>query len=131
MVMIYNDKISVEYGSSNLFQFGEYPVQYRPVPSKQNMDTGVLVRSFAKKANEDKIVEVNPAQVSVIDRTMYSIVFVNWKIAGSKYQQTENGIITKTSVIDSNNSEIERVRTESGIDLSRVLTNPLEYWRGY
>lgn len=131
MVMIYNDKISTEYGSSNVLQLGQSPIMYRPTPNKQNMETGILVRSFAKKANEDKIIEVDPSQVSVINKTMYMVVFINWKITGSKYPQTENGIITKTGVIDSNNTEIDRVKTETGVDLSKVLTNPLEYWRGY
>jgi hypothetical protein len=129
--MIYNDKLSSEYGSSKNMFFGTSPVEFKPIPTKEQYQSGIIVRYFAKKINENKIVEIDPSTASGIDKNLYVVVNLGWKIAGSSEKRIVNGIIEKSSVSENNLSEINRVKIESGVDLSSNLTNLLEFWRGY
>lgn len=129
--MIYNEKISSEYGSFKGVLFGTAPVKYNSLPTKEQYRSGILVRYFAKKINEDKIIEIDPSTSAGIDKNLYVVVSLVWKIAGSKEKKIVNGIIEKSSVSENNAFEINRVKIETGVDLSSVLPNLLEYWRGY
>ena len=129
--MIYNDKLSSEYGKSTGMLFGNAPIEYNPTPTKEQYRSGILVRYFAKKINEDKILEIDPATIATIDKNLYVVVNLAWKIVGSKEKKIVNGIIEKSSVPENNAAEINRVKVETGVDLSVVLSNLVEYWRGY
>jgi hypothetical protein len=129
--MIYNENISKEYGISNLNMVGVSPIEYRPSPIKDDYQSGFITRYFSKKINENKIYEIDPSTVSLIEKKLYYIVNLNWKISGSKEKVMNGNIIEKTGVIESNQSEIDRVKNETQIDLSRKLSNRLEFWRGY
>jgi hypothetical protein len=129
--MIYNDKLLSEYGNSNIMSFGNAPIEYKLVPSKEQYQFGVIVRYFAKKVNENKIFEIDPASVPTINKNLYVVASLNWKISGSKEKKIVNGIIEKSSVSENNAAEINRVKIETGVDLSFVLSNLVEYWRGY
>jgi hypothetical protein len=129
--MIYNDKLSSEYGKSTGMLFGNAPIEYNPIPTKEQYRSGILVRYFAKKINEDKIIEIDPAKISGLDKNLYVIVNLTWKISGSKEKKIVNGIIEKSSVSENNAAEINRVKIETSVDLSVVLSNLVEYWRGY
>ena len=129
--MIYNDKLSSEYGKSTSMFFGDVPTEYRPIPTKEQYQSGILIRYFAKKINENKIIEIDPAKISGLDKNLYVTVNLTWKISGSKEKKIINGIIEKSSVSENNAAEINRVKIETGVDLSFVLSNLVEYWRGY
>lgn len=125
--MINNEKLVKEYGDSNIISFGAYPTEYRPKPEKRDYDLGFITRYFSKKVNENRIIEVDPAFAESINKSLYATVNLHWKISGSKDKVIVNGIIDKTGVIDSNTAEIERIKLESGIDLSKKLINKLEF----
>lgn len=129
--MIYNDKIVKEYGGANIDLFGLSPVEYRPKPTKDDYSSGFITRFFAKKVNENKIFEIDPALAPFIEKKMYAVVNLNWKISGSKEKVVKNNIIDKTGVADSNDAEIQRVKATWDVDLSNKLLNRLEFWRGY
>jgi hypothetical protein len=57
-------------------------------------------------------------------------VQVRWKITGPKNNIYKGNVLDKAGVIDQNTFEIDRIRKEEGVDLSSVLANRLEYWRG-
>jgi len=129
--MIYNENIVKEYGTSNLNMVGISPVEYRPAPTKEDYQSGFITRYFSKKINENKIFEINPATAPLIEAKLYYVVSLNWKISGTKERVMNGNIIEKTGVIESNQSEIDRVKIETQIDLSNKLYNKLEFWRGY
>lgn len=129
--MIYNDKLVSEYGTTSGMLTGNPPIEYNPVPTKEQYRSGILVRYFAKKINENKLLEIDPSKISGLDRNLYVIVNLTWKISGSKEKKIVNGIIEKSSVSENNAAEINRVKVETGVDLSVVLSNLVEYWRGY
>jgi hypothetical protein len=57
-------------------------------------------------------------------------VQVRWKITGPRNNIYKGNILDKAGVIDQNTFEIDRIKKEEGVDLSSVLANKLEYWRG-
>jgi hypothetical protein len=129
--MIYNDKLTSEYGIISGMLTRNPPVKYNPVPTKEQYQSGILIRYFVKKVNEDKIIEIDPSKINGLDKNLYVVVSLNWKISGSKEKKIVNGIVEKSSVSENNAAEINRVKIETEVDLSFALSNLVEYWRGY
>lgn len=127
--MIYNDKISSEYGRFVELN-GEYPTPYKPMPSKKDYDNGLIMRAFSKRINGNAIMEVNMEQANRLNSELYKVVVARWKISGPRENRMIDGIL-EYGVSQSNKYEIERIRKEEDIDLSKTLNNPLEYWRGH
>jgi hypothetical protein len=127
--MKYNDAIVNEYGGF-IGIMGQSPLQAKPFPTKEDYFKGSFTRVFAKKINDDILVEINPDQSRNINQDLYKIVSINWTISGVRENSYSKGVIT-TGVSDSNNFEINRALKEDEVDLRKVLPNPLEYWQGH
>jgi hypothetical protein len=127
--MKYNDAIVNEYGNF-VGMMGQSPLQAKPLPTKQDYFKGNFTRVFAKKINDDILVEINSEQYRNINQDLYKIVSINWTISGVRENSYSKGVIT-TGVSDSNKFEINRALKEDGVDLRKVLPNPLEYWQGH
>jgi len=127
--MKYNDVIVAEYGKFVGIS-GESPSPSKPVPSVRDYTKGNFTRSFAKKINDNVLVEIKSEQANKINQDLYKVVYINWVIIGPRENRSINGIID-AGVADLNRFEIERVHTEDGIDLKKVLPNMLEYWQGH
>ena len=129
--MIYNEKISQEYGKTSLISTGVEIYPYKPTPTSTDYASGIIRRVFVKKVNDPKAIEINPEQESLVNKDLYQIVSIDWKISGSKSSHKINGIIEKTGIVENNEVEISHVKLDSGVDLSLVLPNLLEFWRGF
>jgi hypothetical protein len=127
--MRYNDAIAFEYGTSDVTG-GYAPVPYKPLPSPKDYDNGYINRTFAKKINENIIMEMDYASTNDINQDLYAIVVMSWKISGPRENIYDGNTIVQNGVATQNKFEIERVKKENGIDLSKALPNLLEYWRG-
>lgn len=127
--MKYNDKIPSEYGSF-IDLNGEYPLPSKPLPNKNDYDKGVFMRAFSKRINGNIINEVSMEQANRLNSELYKVVVAKWTISGPRENRMINGIL-EYGVKQSNKYEIERIIKEEGIDLSKVLNNHLEYWRGH
>lgn len=128
--MIYNDKITTEYGVNTLF-LGASPIAYQPRPTADDYKTGYFTRWFSKRVNDEKATEIDPKTSGQISTQLYTLVSLIWMISGPKDPKIVNRIVEKPGVFNGNRMEIMRVKNETGIDLSKTLTNPLELWRGY
>lgn len=127
--MKYNDTIVGEYGKFVGIS-GESPLPAKPVPSDKDYTNGNFTRAFAKKTNDDVLVEIKSDQANKINQDLYKVVYINWVIIGPRENLKIDGIVDP-GVSDLNRFEIERVQKEAGIDLKKVLPNPLEYWQGH
>ena len=127
--MKYNDAIVNEYGNF-VGTMGQSPLQAKPLPTKEDYFKGSFTRVFAKKINDDVLVEINPDQPRNINRDLYKIVSINWAISGVRENSNSKGVITP-GVSDLNIFEINRALKEDEVDLRKVLPNPLEYWQGH
>lgn len=127
--MKYNNTIVTEYGNF-LGTIGQPPQQVKPSPDQQDYLNGNFTRTFAKKVNENVIIEINLEQSYRINQDLYKVVYINWVIIGPKENRHIDGVIDP-GVSELNRFEIERVQKEDGIDLKKVLPNLLEYWQGH
>lgn len=129
--MIYNDSILKSYGSFPDAEGGMVVEKYKPKPSTEDFKTGFINRAFVKKINENTIVEIDYKNKSKLNKYLYKVVIVSWKISGPKIDVIKNGIVDKAGVVDQNRAEIDRIMKEEDVDLSSVLANLSEFWRGY
>jgi hypothetical protein len=125
-----NPDIVKQYGD-NMDVRTSAPISTKPLPTKYDYTVGIFYRYFAKKINENVLVEIKSEDIQKINASLYTIATVNWKITGPRENKYTNNFIDGTGVIQQNLHEIERVYKEYGVDLKNVLPNPLEYWRGY
>jgi hypothetical protein len=128
--MIYNDTLKSSYGEFEEITSTASIKSRRSLPSQEEYDAGYISRFFAKKANENVIIEIDYDSVSSINSFLYKVVKVDWKITGPRNNTLKNGILDRAGVTEQNKFEIERVKKEEGVDLSSTLPNLLEYWRG-
>lgn len=128
--MRYNENITFEYGESNIPSLAS-PVAYKPLPTEEDYKLGYIIRTFAKKINENTIVEMNYADAKEINSDLYAVITATWKITGPRNNLRKGSMIMDDGVEDQNKFEIDRIIKEQGIDLSKALPDPLEYWRGY
>jgi len=128
--MIYNETLSSQYGSFVDIGNATNIVTFKPTPSNEDYMSGYITRTFVKKVNENIIHEVPYIFKGSVNKYLYKAVDVKWKITGPKNNIYKGNILDKAGVTEQNKFEIDRVRTEDGVDLSGVLNNPLEYWRG-
>jgi hypothetical protein len=130
-IMIYNETLVKSYGSAPEVFMGTSPKPCSVLVSAEDYSVGYVRRTFAKKANEDVVVEIKYSDSASINTALYKIVNLNWKVSGPKNDVMKNGILDKAGVVEQNFAEIDRVNVEQGVDLTRQLSNLLEFWRGY
>ena len=129
--MIYNDALSSIYSGTEPVSLGASPIPTRPTPTALDYANGYITRAFAKKVNEDIVVEISNQQISGLNADLYAAVKITWTITGPKYDKYNGKVIDQSGVIKQNQFEISRVMKEAGINLGKILSNPLEFWRGY
>jgi hypothetical protein len=125
-----NDNLVKEYGSFSDLTTGSPLVKIKHNPTDKEYSSGIMVRFFAKKINENQITEISYENSLRINQSLYKVVSVQWKIRGPKFNVSKGSFIEKSGVTEQNLLEVDRVKKEHAIDLSSVLGNPLEYWRG-
>lgn len=127
--MKYNENISIEYGEFGDIM-GESPIPSRPSPNIDDYKLGIFKRAFAKKINDERIVEISMEQANNLNTDLYIVIVAQWTISGIRETKTTNGIL-EHGVNQMNRFEIDRIKKEQFIDLNKVLPNMLEYWRGH
>ena len=129
--MKYNDAITAEYGGSSGKLTGISPTTNKPHPKDSDYNNGYFTRVFIKKVNENILMEIRPEDAKSINAILYKIVYLNWRITGIKDTVRSSSMVNIIGVSQQNLFEIDRIKKEQELDLSRLLQNPLEYWRGY
>lgn len=128
--MIYNDKLPAQYGTFTEISSISDISKSKPFPTEVDFENGYIQRYFLKKINENIIFETSYLSAMNSKNNLYKLVNLRWKISGPKNNVYKANILDKAGVTEQNRSEIERVKKETGVDLSGTLTNLLEYWRG-
>ena len=128
--MIYNQALSSQYGTFDEIGRITDINTFKPSPTDEDYDRGYIIRVFSKKINENVIKEISYTDEMLVNTNLYKTVKVRWKITGPKNNIHKGTTLDKAGVTEQNKFEIDRIKKEEGIDLSGVLNNPLEYWRG-
>lgn len=129
--MIYNDTLKISYDAVGSELTKPPPQSFRPTPTAKDYEAGYINRSFAKKLNENIVIEIEGSASAKDVSPLYTTVTLSWKITGPKDDRRSGRVIEDVGVINYNRGEIARVLAENDIDLAGVLSNPAEFWRGY
>lgn len=128
--MIYNDNLKNLYGTFNEISGITSLTRYKPRPTSQDYARGYITRYFAKKINEDVIIEIDHNGANNVNQLLYKVVNFPWRISGPRVTTVKNGIADKQGVSDQNRFEIDRIYKEEDVDLAGTLTDLLEFWQG-
>lgn len=130
--MIYNVDIATEYGKfSGLPPVVRTPTRFRPSPSGMDYSVGYFTRVLVIKRNDSSnVTEIDPRSTD-LNVSLYDRIPIKWRISGPRDRVEANRVIEDFGVYDSNQSAIGAASTVAGTNLNRVLSNPLDYWRGY
>lgn len=129
--MIYNDGLKSAYDLFGATSLPTTPASDKPAPSQPAYEAGYITRRFAKKLNDSTLFEVGQSVIPPETSALYTIVSLKWKISGPLQDKRDGNLIQETGILNYNRSEIQRVLAETDVDLSNILTNLSEYWRGY
>lgn len=127
--MIYNENIVSEYGTFVGLSTST-PTVYRKSPTSSDYATGYFTRWFVKKINEPILFEVENGQSANANVALYTPVSLVWQISGPRDPIYSGKVLDRQGVGQQNLYSISTALAETGVDLSGILTNPLEFWRG-
>lgn len=128
--MKYNDKLVSEYGSFKNVDVVNRPIPapFKPTPSSTNYSQGFISRTFLVKRNDQLFFqEIEASQIPNVNRSIYDVITVDWKITGNRDKTIVNGIVEDFGVLEYNQIRINELRKKSRVP----NLDPLEFWRGY
>ena len=127
--MIDNPQLSRLYGSANLsLPRIILPQPFKPSPDKGDYASAYISRTIVLKRNDvGDGREIDPSLIGLVNEGSYQIYSIRWKISGSRNKKVVDGIVEDFGVEDSNKITIQKAHPA----ISRILSDPLEFWRGY
>lgn len=129
--MIINDNLSSQYGSSSILLYDSPPVPYKPSPTANDYAAGYIYRSFIVRNSNGTGYEINPAEASEVNTSIYSVSQITWRISGYANFTKVGNIVEDFGVAPQNIQQIVDIKINTNVSLSPFLPNPLEFWRGY
>lgn len=89
-----------------------------------------MSRYFVTKRNQNQIIETNARDYSATDDGFFIKGELKWQISGIKNNLRKGSMLVESGVEEFNRLQISNLKkTMPGIE--NVLTNPLQFWRGY
>lgn len=112
--------------------FGNYyePSSYKLILKDVDYASGYIKRYFVGRINFQDIFETDEASYNLTTENFYRKLKVNWKITGPEYNVYEGKMLSETGVINYNKLRIKELN-EVFKDVSNVVNDPKQYWRGY
>ena len=104
-----------------------YPVYNKPLPQKNDYETGFIYRYFVKKINDKTIYEISKENYVDVSPNIYAKISIEWKLTGKKYNVFQNKIKIYDGVYDHNIAQINKYKQYLP-GLEKILRNPLEFW---
>jgi hypothetical protein len=128
MILNTDPKLKYRLGLDN-FSF-LIPATYLPTPSPNMYEVGFMSRYFVTKRNQNQIIETNARDYSATDDGFFIKGELKWQISGIKNNLRKGSMLVESGVEEFNRLQISNLKkTMPGIE--NVLTNPLQFWRGY
>ena len=75
--------------------------------------------------------EINSVDATNLDNRIYTVYRFLWRISGEADFVKKNNIIIDYGVKNQNQKTLENIKKTENIDLSRIIKNPLDLWRGF
>ena len=94
-------------------------------PTDDQYQLPFIRRYFAKKINDNEIIEVDDENYKKLSGTLYILLSMKWKITGSVNTTRNNNIVTSEGIVEFNSQQI-RLAEKTMPGISKKLPNLLE-----
>jgi hypothetical protein len=103
-------------------------------PTDKDFGRGYMIRYFAKKVNDDIIIELDRDKKSEwgkdggLDKHLWELFEFRWKVSGPEFDiiDKKSGILTQSGIVDTNRRTIALI-AEKYPHISNILVNLTEY----
>ena len=106
------------------------PVNSTLKPTTDDYSSGIITRFFISYVNYNKVVEVNKNEFFRVEGPLYKKRSFQWLIVGPERNVYDMNILKFVGVYEYNQKRINDNKTYLR-GLEYLLTNPLQFWRGY
>lgn len=128
--MIFDTPLEIK----NKIGLGEYdyfePSNYIPTIKPTDYEYGYISRYFVGRINYPNVLETNAKDFNMINDGFYKKIKISWKISGTEFNQYNGKMLLTTGVVDYNILKINQA-SQVFPQISNVLNNPRQFWRGY
>lgn len=106
------------------------PSTYIPKVNPSDYEYGYITRYFVGKINYPSVFETNAKDFNVVNSGFYKKIKITWKVSGPEFNQYSGKMLLTTGVVDYN---ILRINQAAQVfpQISNVLNNPRQFWRGF
>ena len=104
----------------------------KPKPKKSDYDKGEFRRHFVIRKNTKFAVEVDSSNKAKAEKNpLYVSVKISWILSGPRNDVYNDGMLIRHGVEEKNLKTIETLKKEGILNVTDLIQDPLEYWRGY
>ena len=112
------------------------PSSYIPTIKPSDYEYGYITRYFVGNINYSNINETNARDYNMTDSSFFKKTKITWKVSGTEFNvykvqfTTWVGKLESTGVVDYN---ILRINQAAQVfpQISAILNNPRQFWRGF
>ncbi len=106
------------------------PSTYIPIVNQSDYAYGYITRYFVGRINFSNVFETSAKDYNVINNGFYKKIKITWKVSGPEFSQFQGKMLLTAGVVDYN---ILRINQAAQVfpQISNVLNNPRQFWRGF
>jgi len=128
--MIYDTPDNVK----NTLGLGGYnydkPATYIPTITTEDYDRGYIDRFFVARINYFDVIETNYKDYNRANSSYFIKIKISWKITGPEFNTYIGKTLQETGVVNYNILRISDAQSFIS-NISVVLNNPKQFWRGF
>lgn len=118
----------------NIVGLGSYnydkPATYIPTITEEDYDRGYIDRFFVARINYFDVIETNYKEYNRANVSYYIKIKISWKITGPEFNTYIGKTLQETGVVNYNILRIGDAQSYIP-NISVVLNNPKQFWRGF
>jgi hypothetical protein len=106
------------------------PSSYIPTIKPSDYEYGYITRYFVGNINYSNINETNARDYNMTDSSFFKKTKITWKVSGTEFNVYKGKMLESTGVVDYN---ILRINQAAQVfpQISTILNNPRQFWRGF
>jgi hypothetical protein len=118
----------------NIVGLGGYnyfiPASYIPTIKSSDYEYGYITRYFVGNINYSNITETNARGYNGTNSGFFKKTKITWKVSGVEFNVYKGKMLETTGVVDYN---ILRINQAAQVfpQISTILNNPRQFWRGF
>lgn len=106
------------------------PATYIPTITQEDYDRGYIDRFFVARINYFDVIETNYKEYNRANTSYFIKIKISWKITGPEFNTYIGKTLQETGVVNYNTFRISDAQSYIP-NISVVLNNPKQFWRGF